>query len=149
MQRTILAAAVLLISISPFFTRAVLLCFASPCGLICIIHFSFAAAAAAVCPFAYWHAKKEKKWTVDREGRKSWKKSRTVPCLTMARVFRKCKSATFQIGNDTYTIGKSDGCGLASQRKKRRWRRAGLVFSPLYRSFKCSPSLPPPFSIEE
>jgi hypothetical protein len=25
---------------------------------------------------------------------------------TMAKVFRKCKSATFQIGSDTYTIGK-------------------------------------------
>ena len=24
----------------------------------------------------------------------------------MAKVFRKCKSATFQIGSDTYTIGK-------------------------------------------
>ena len=27
----------------------------------------------------------------------------------MARVFRKCKSATFQIGTETYTIGKFDG----------------------------------------
>ena len=29
----------------------------------------------------------------------------------MARVFRKCKSATFQIGSDTYTIGKSPRLG--------------------------------------
>lgn len=26
--------------------------------------------------------------------------------VDMAKVFRKCKSATFQIGGDTYTIGK-------------------------------------------